>query len=111
MAAEKKGSSAGSKNSRSPKKASSEIMEAKDTLRHVDVVLPPLDLPHGALYPKYTVIKNETGEMIEDDLFILRPARDHAAFLALYEYARQCSRTDRQLSEELYAWLGRIAKP
>ena len=54
------------------------------------------------LYGKYTVIKNETGETV-DDCFVLRPNKDPAALKALQIYADFTD--DKQLAEDLYKWI------
>lgn len=60
------------------------------------------------LYNKFTVIKESTGEVI-DDCFVLRPDRDEHARAALLAYAKSCEFDNPVLHAELLAWLDYIA--
>lgn len=55
------------------------------------------------LYPKYEVIKTETGEPIPDDFFILRPTRDPAAMVALAAYA--VTTDNKTLAADIKQWV------
>ena len=61
------------------------------------------------VYSKYTVIKESTGEVL-DDCFVLRPAKDEHARAALLAYARSCEFDNPVLHAELLAWLNYIAQ-
>ena len=54
------------------------------------------------LYPKYTVINNQTGLEVYD-CFILKPTKDKAARLALLYYAEICG--NEQLANDIKLWL------
>ena len=56
----------------------------------------------SGLYPKYTVTNNHTGLEVYD-CFVLKPAKDEAARLALLYYAEICG--DEELKRDIKAWL------
>lgn len=63
---------------------------------------------HGqqdGLYPKYFVIKTETGEIVQD-CFVLRPQKDKAAVAALLLYAKETK--NQELSRDIREWLSTI---
>lgn len=57
------------------------------------------------LYPKYTVIKNDTGKLVTD-CFILKPKSDEVARKALLFYAENCG--NEQLANDLKCWIESI---
>lgn len=57
-----------------------------------------------ALYPKYKVIKNYTGENV-DNCFVLKPDTDTAARIALKAYAEAVEIERPQLCKDLLLWL------
>ena len=61
------------------------------------------------LYGKYIITKTD-GTPVNDRCFILKPAKDPMAVIALQAYA---SATDNeQLKNDLYAWVGKpVNKP
>ena len=54
------------------------------------------------LYPKYTVINNQTGQEVYD-CFILKPMSDEYARQALLYYADICD--NESLKNDIKAWL------
>lgn len=62
--------------------------------------------PEG-LYAKYTVIKNSTGEEV-DDCFVLRPDREYNAGLALINYATLIQSENPILAEDIMRWLAEM---
>ncbi|EHQ63657.1 hypothetical protein PDENDC454_04299 [Paenibacillus dendritiformis C454] len=50
------------------------------------------------LYNKYTVINNETGQVV-GGCFVLRPHKDFAACMAMYEYADRTN--DVELAQDI----------
>lgn len=58
------------------------------------------------LYPKYTLINNETGKKAVGEYFILKPQEDPAAVKALLAYADHTS--NRLLANDIRDWLARL---
>lgn len=56
------------------------------------------------IYAKYTVTKNEDGEVIKD-CFVLRPGHDPNARLALYAYAMSVREENPSLAADIFGWL------
>ena len=54
------------------------------------------------LYPKYTVVNNQTGLEVYD-CFVLKPMKDESARLALLYYAEICD--NEQLANDIKLWL------
>ena len=64
---------------------------------------PQNELEHVGLYGKYTVYKNKDGSLVTD-CFILRPAKDPAAVIALRSYA--AATDNAELSADIINWVG-----
>lgn len=56
------------------------------------------------LYPKYKIIKNETGEEVEN-AFVLKPETDVHARTALMIYAQQVRDENPRLALEIEYWI------
>lgn len=65
--------------------------------------LHPVDAYRG-LKAKYLVFKVNTGERVAD-CFVLRPAKDPAAVVALRAYATATD--NKTLAEDIYNWIGK----
>lgn len=65
--------------------------------------LTPPNEPRAGLYGKYTVYKNKDGSLVTD-CFILRPAKDPAAVIALRSYA--AATDNAELSADIINWVG-----
>jgi hypothetical protein len=59
------------------------------------------------LYTKYTIINNETRELVEN-AFVLKPEKDIHAAYALRKYAEEVRSENPSLANDLAAWLARI---
>lgn len=64
---------------------------------------PPNEPERAGLYGKYTVYKNKDGSLVTD-CFILRPAKDPAAVIALRSYA--AATDNAELSADIINWVG-----
>ena len=68
----------------------------------------PMDVklaePETGLYPKYCVVNNATGSVVED-CFVLGPKKDRAARLALLYYSDLVKTENPQLASELKSWI------
>ena len=64
---------------------------------------PPNEPERAGLYGKYTVYKNKDGSLVTD-CFILRPAKDPAAVVALRAYAAATDNTE--LAADIINWVG-----
>lgn len=58
------------------------------------------------LYPKYTLINNETGKNAEGEYFILKPLQDPAAVKALLAYAEHTH--NKLVANDIRDWLVRL---
>lgn len=56
------------------------------------------------LYGKYSVIKNETGEEVQN-CFVLRPDRDYDALVAMFVYVNLIRNSNSELAGDLMDWL------
>jgi len=59
------------------------------------------------LYAKYTVINNEK-QVLETDVFILKPETDIHARRAINTYIESVALNNRELAQELCDWMNRI---
>lgn len=64
---------------------------------------PPNEPERAGLYGKYTVYKNKDGSLVPD-CFVLRPAKDPAAVIALRAYA--AATENAELSADIINWVG-----
>ena len=83
-----------------------EILVRQGALRgHVEALEGPEPDEHvTGMYPKFTVIKNATGEMAYG-CFVLRPDRDPASRVALAAYADEVRAEYPLLARDLDGWL------
>ena len=80
------------------------LMDAgKAILQEVSTLTPPNEPERAGLYGKYTVYKNKDGSLVTD-CFILRPAKDPAAVVALRAYAAATDNTE--LAADIINWVG-----
>lgn len=63
----------------------------------------PNEPERAGLYGKYTVYKNKDGSLVPD-CFVLRPAKDPAAVIALRAYAAAID--NAELSADIINWVG-----
>lgn len=90
-----------------------EYMDGSDTaytFREIDrfvdempTLTPPNESERAGLYGKYTVYKNKDGSLVTD-CFILRPAKDPAAVVALRAYA--ATTDNAELAADIINWVG-----
>lgn len=66
-------------------------------------LIPPNEPERAGLYGKYTVYKNKDGSLVPD-CFVLRPAKDPAAVIALRAYA--AATDNAELSADIINWVG-----
>lgn len=59
------------------------------------------------LYPKYTVVKTETGETVSG-VFVLKPEKDIHARIALLAYSQSVQFENPTLAQDLDAWLAML---
>ena len=64
---------------------------------------PPNEPERAGLYGKYTVRRNKDGSLVTD-CFVLRPAKDPAAVIALRAYA--AATDNAELSADIINWVG-----
>lgn len=64
---------------------------------------PPNEPERAGLYGKYTVHRNKDGSLVTD-CFVLRPAKDPAAVIALRAYA--AATDNAELSADIINWVG-----
>lgn len=62
-----------------------------------------LEEQQKGLYPKYTLINNETDKPEQGEYFILKPLEDPAAIKALEVYAEHTH--NKLLANDIYDWL------
>lgn len=75
----------------------------KDDIDSIPTLTPPNEPERAGLYGKYTVYKNKDGSLVTD-CFILRPAKDPAAVIALRSYA--AATDNAELSADIINWVG-----
>lgn len=73
------------------------------TLAPALTLTPPNEAERAGLYGKYTVYKNKDGSLVTD-CFILRPAKDPAAVVALRAYA--ATTDNAELAADIINWVG-----
>lgn len=61
------------------------------------------------LYNKYQIIHRETGQEVESNCFVLKPAEDPAARAALMAYAEATD--NKQLAIEIAVWVSSLLRP
>lgn len=74
-----------------------------DLIENPPTLTPPNEPERAGLYGKYTVYKNKDGSLVTD-CFILRPAKDPAAVIALRSYA--AATDNAELSADIINWVG-----
>ena len=74
-----------------------------DLIEKAPTLTPPNEPERAGLYGKYTVYKNKDGSLVTD-CFILRPAKDPAAVIALRAYA--ATTDNAELSADIINWVG-----
>jgi hypothetical protein len=57
------------------------------------------------LYKKYTVIKEKDGEVVSDETFVLKPASDNHAIVALVVYSLSVRNENPELADDLIDWI------
>ena len=78
------------------------IWHVLDVIEHMPTLTQPNEPERTGLYGKYTVYKNKDGSLVPD-CFVLRPAKDPAAVIALRAYA---AATDNAgLSADIINWV------
>lgn len=70
---------------------------------HLPPLTPPNEPERAGLYGKYTVHRNKDGSLVTD-CFVLRPAKDPAAVIALRAYA--AATDNAELSADIINWVG-----
>lgn len=75
----------------------------QSAIANAPTLTPQNELEHVGLYGKYTVYKNKDGSLVTD-CFILRPAKDPAAVIALRSYA--AATDNAELSADIINWVG-----
>ena len=76
---------------------------AMQLLYDMPTLTPPNEPERAGLYGKYTVYKNKDGSLVTD-CFILRPAKDPAAIVALRAYA--AATDNAELAADTTNWVG-----
>ena len=76
---------------------------AEYLVEHLPTLTPPNEAERAGLYGKYTVYKNKDGSLVTD-CFILRPAKDPAAVVALRAYA--ATTDNAELAADIINWVG-----
>ena len=74
-----------------------------EAIRCMPTLTQPKEPERAGLYGKYTVYKNKDGSLVPD-CFVLRPAKDPAAVIALRAYA--AATDNAELSADIINWVG-----
>lgn len=74
-----------------------------EIIANLPTLTPPNEAERAGLYGKYTVYKNKDGSLVTD-CFILRPAKDPAAVVALRAYA--ATTDNAELAADIINWVG-----
>lgn len=79
------------------------LNQAMWEITHAPTLTQPNEPERAGLYGKYTVYKNKDGSLVPD-CFVLRPAKDPAAVIALRAYA--AATDNAELSAGIINWVG-----
>ena len=79
------------------------IKRCISAVKLVPTLTPPNEPERAGLYGKYTVYKNKDNSLVTD-CFVLRPAKDPAAVIALRAYAAVTDTTE--LAADIINWVG-----